>query len=353
MNYLKQFKNYFIPHKHNAYKPHFFRIQAVLATAGLIVFFFVVALTAHNLVIQSGISQVGAVISSVLVDLTNGDRKDNNLQGLTVSPVLQKAAQMKADDMAAKGYFAHESPEGVTPWHWFKEAGYSFSFAGENLAVYFSDSAELEKAWMNSPSHRANILNSYFTEIGIGIAKGVYQGKETVFVVQEFGRPSMHTAASQQDVPVKNETNTTPKTVPTSTKVALNETPTVKGATVAEIPDVQTTTDATDMFIAVKSDENGSNTPIVLSQNNTVVAGTSAAESVPLALKAVTSPRTSLGVVYSFLGVFILIALALMVGIEIKRQHPVHILYGILLVVLMGGLFYAWQGFLFGKLNIA
>src|SRR3989338_10289262 len=107
-----------------------------------------------------------------------------------MSPILQKAAQLKAEDMAAKEYFAHDSPEGLKPWHWFEEAGYDFRSAGENLAVYFSDSAEVERAWMNSPSHRANLLSEHFTEIGIALSQGQYQGHDTVYVVQMFASPS-------------------------------------------------------------------------------------------------------------------------------------------------------------------
>lgn len=352
MNYLRQFKKYFIPHKHNGYKPHFFRVKAVCAMAVLIAFFFVVALAMQSLMIQSGSSQIGAVISSVLVELTNTDRKDNSLHELTVNPLLEKAAQMKADDMAAKGYFAHESPDGVTPWHWFNEAGYAFSFAGENLAVYFSDSAELEQAWMNSPAHRANILNGYFTEIGIGMAKGVYQGKETVFVVQEFGRPSRRAAAavSQEN---KTPVVATISTSTTAKKVAVQENPRVKGAVIeTQQPEPKSAEGKTDMFIAVQSDEEGVNTPLMLTQQDALTAGTSPAQNPPLLLKVAASPQTSLKFVYVFLAGIITIALALMVGIEIKRQHPVHILYGVLLIFFMGALLYAGQSFLLGKLII-
>src|SRR3989344_4740191 len=93
--------------------------------------------------------------------------------------------------MASKGYFAHVSPEGQSPWYWLKQAGYSFSYAGENLAVDFSDSADVSRAWLDSPGHRANILNKNFLETGVAISKGMYQGRETTFVVQFFGRQAL------------------------------------------------------------------------------------------------------------------------------------------------------------------
>jgi uncharacterized protein YkwD len=350
MKYLKHITKYFIPGKHNQYKPHFFRVEAVFAMAGVIAFLFVAAAALNTLVIRSGSLQLGAVVSSTLVELTNADRAGNGLGDLAVNPVLQKAAQMKADDMAAKGYFAHNSPEGITPWHWFKEAGYGFSFAGENLAVYFSDSAELERAWMNSPLHRANILNSYFTEIGIATAKGAYQGRETVYVVQEFGRPSRKaTAVSAQ----KEETKPVEKiSVPTTNdKLALNnvkkETPAVKGAAAEPLEVVA----QEDTFIAVKGAEEGSTMPF---QEETVgtLASANAAAPTPALLKAAASPRTLLRTAYLALGIFIVLALALMIGVEVKRQHPLHIAYGVSLLALMGILLYSWQGFFFGKLLV-
>lgn len=355
MSYIKHPTKYFIPGKHNQYKPHFFRLGPVLVAAGVIAFFFLMAVSLNTLVIRSGSSLLGAVVSSTLVELANVDRESNNLHGLTVSPVLQEAAQLKANDMAAKGYFAHNSPDGVTPWHWFEEAGYGFSFAGENLAVYFSDSAELERAWMNSPLHRANILNSYFTEIGIATAKGTYHGRETVYVVQEFGRPVRRIASAAvkntEVIPVENIS------APTTTKLALKEIkkemPTVKGAETEAKPLKILTKE--DTFIAVKTadeTEDGTNTPAVLAENTLIRSGAFAGTSAPTILKFAASPETLLRKVYSVLAVFITLALMLMIGVEIKRQHPLHIAYGISLLVLMGVLLFAWQGFFFGKLIV-
>ncbi len=129
------------------------------------------------------------VFPSVLVELTNNQRSQNQLNTLKISPLLQMAAQMKADDMAKKGYFSHNTPEGKTPWYWIKKAGYRYLSAGENLAVKFSESENVETAWMESALHRANILSPKYTEIGVATAKGIYKGQETQFVVQMFGKP--------------------------------------------------------------------------------------------------------------------------------------------------------------------
>ncbi len=103
--------------------------------------------------------------------------------------MLAQAAQSKANDMLAKQYFAHNTPSGETPWTFIKAAGYSYVTAGENLAIDFTEAESIQSAWMNSPGHRANIMNKSFQEIGIGIAKGMYNGHQTTIVVQMFGTP--------------------------------------------------------------------------------------------------------------------------------------------------------------------
>jgi hypothetical protein len=132
---------------------------------------------------------LAAIYSSVLVSLANENRDQQGLKELTVNPLLQQAAQMKADDMAAKGYFSHYGPDGSKPWDWMKKAGYNYMYAGENLAIDFVDSNDVDTAWMNSTLHRQNILNGNFTEIGVATAEGNYQGHKTVYVVQMFGKP--------------------------------------------------------------------------------------------------------------------------------------------------------------------
>jgi uncharacterized protein YkwD len=133
---------------------------------------------------------LSAIYASVLVNLTNVNRVAANISELKINPVLEEAAQLKANDMAAKGYFAHNTPEGFTPWYWFDQAGYKYTYAGENLAVNFVDSEDVETAWMNSRGHFLNIMNPKFTEIGIATSTGVYKGQQAIFVVQMFGTPA-------------------------------------------------------------------------------------------------------------------------------------------------------------------
>jgi len=133
---------------------------------------------------------LASVLPGVVALLTNEARTGEDLLPLSESETLRKGAQMKADDMAEKEYFSHTGPDGEQPWKWFKEAGYQYQYAGENLAVNFDESEEVVDAWLNSPTHRANILKAQFTEIGVGIATGTYKGREAVFVVQFFGKPA-------------------------------------------------------------------------------------------------------------------------------------------------------------------
>src|SRR3989338_4718105 len=129
--------HYFVPGAHNNHRPEFLQFQAIAINIAIVVLLFLIAHGVQRLIFTTPSEQVGAVIAAVLVDLANEDRSADGLPALSMSPVLQQAAQMKANDMARKEYFAHESPEGFDPWHWFKQAGYDFRFAGENLAAYF------------------------------------------------------------------------------------------------------------------------------------------------------------------------------------------------------------------------
>ena len=145
----------------------------------------------------SGNASLAAVLPNILNSLTNQNRQSNNESVLTVSPLLNKVAELKAEDMAQSGYFAHTSPSGKTPWFWFNLVGYKYQYAGENLAVDFTNSVDVDNAWMSSLGHRENILKENYTEVGTAVATGTYQGSPTTFVVQVFGKPISQTAPMQ------------------------------------------------------------------------------------------------------------------------------------------------------------
>lgn len=192
-------KKYFIPHEGNEYQPHILRWKSACAVGCLLLAAEVVFLGQRYIVVpQTNI--FADIVQSVLVSQTNENRIAVNENALRVSPLLQRAADLKAEDMAARGYFAHTSPDGLAPWYWLEKVGYGFSAAGENLAVNFSDSADVMNAWLASPDHRANILNDNFSEVGIGTARGDYEGHRAVFVVQFFGTPSVASVAARAPV---------------------------------------------------------------------------------------------------------------------------------------------------------
>ncbi len=126
-----------------------------------------------------------------VVEYTNGARSLNGgLPALIGNETLNRNAQIKLDDMFAKQYFEHVSPTGVGPGDIAKAVGYAYVIVGENLALGdFGSDEKLVTAWMNSPGHRANILNRFYQEIGVAVGKGMYDGRETWLAVQSFGMP--------------------------------------------------------------------------------------------------------------------------------------------------------------------
>jgi len=213
INWLKK---YFIPHEHNDYKPHILRREATLLILGIIFvveFLFLIQV----FVLFPKIKFFAEILENTLIQETNFNRLADNLPDLKINLLLTQAAQKKANDMATNSYFAHVSPQGITPWYWIDKVGYKYSYAGENLAINFSDSQDVVNAWMNSETHKANILSNNFTDIGIGIAKGMYQDKETIFIVQMFGRPAL----SRAEGPVAMETAGSSQTLETPAVIPI------------------------------------------------------------------------------------------------------------------------------------
>lgn len=124
---------------------------------------------------------------SDLVNLTNQKRIDAGLSPLSLDSQLSTAAMNKANDMLAKNYWAHNAPDGTTPWIFIKSAGYDYLYAGENLARGFTNASEAVDAWMASPGHKENILSPKYKDVGFAIVTGTLTGDETILIVQEFG----------------------------------------------------------------------------------------------------------------------------------------------------------------------
>ncbi|GAC1574572.1 MAG: hypothetical protein NVS3B9_6410 [Candidatus Doudnabacteria bacterium] len=186
MNILTHLRDIFVPHADNNYTPHVLGHRPLSLYAGLMISvkllsLFSIGLLPANQAFSSAVTPVN------ILELTNQSRKAYSLSELQMNSALTLAAQKKAADMVKYQYFSHNSPGGKTPWDFIKGQGYNYIIAGENLAINFYDSQALENAWMNSPGHKANILNRDFQDIGIGVVQGEYKGVKAIFVVQLFG----------------------------------------------------------------------------------------------------------------------------------------------------------------------
>lgn len=137
-----------------------------------------------------GIAVASPVSPDRLVELTNSERQKYGLGALTSNRRLYGAAEAKADAILMAQKFEHNLGNRRFS-DWIKDQHYEYSYVGENLAIDFEDSEDMFAAWMASPAHRKNILNPRFSEIGIAVSEGDFQGENTLVVAQIFGAPSV------------------------------------------------------------------------------------------------------------------------------------------------------------------
>ena len=167
-------------------------------------------------------------IQNLLID-TNVQRSQNGAAALNLDSQLDTAAQNKANDMAARDYWSHNTPDGQTPWTFITAAGYTYTTAGENLAYGFSSASDTIAGWMNSPEHRANLLNTSFHDVGFGIVNiPDYQGTgpETLVVAMYGTRAAAPTAtATPKPIVTAPAQHTAPVSTPAQTQQPLQETP--------------------------------------------------------------------------------------------------------------------------------
>ncbi len=177
-------KNLILPSENNNYRSSFLQSNILLSCVVLLL-----VLRIFTILISVNFPQnifFADITRSSLENFVNQTRQSMGLQTLTENAKLDQAAQLKAENMVQNQYFDHTSPSGVSPWFWFSKAGYNYKYAGENLAVGFYESKEVYDAWLNSPSHRANILNPNYSEFGTAVLGGFGQNN-SIIVVQEFG----------------------------------------------------------------------------------------------------------------------------------------------------------------------
>jgi len=179
-------RHFFVPHHSNNHRAKALHLDSMLC--------YVLIFAIFNFgirIVHREFPNVLGYATDIRVDQllagTNTQRQALGLTPLTYNVTLAQAAAAKAQDMFKYDYWAHNSPEGKTPWSFIQQAGYKYTVAGENLAKNFSTSQGVVDAWMASPTHRDNIVKPSYREIGFAIVNGVLNGEETTLVVQMFG----------------------------------------------------------------------------------------------------------------------------------------------------------------------
>lgn len=183
----RKFAHYFIPHPETHVKAR------LLSWHFLVIYILLFMLLRVGIdlygIYQPGVLGINSNISiQEVIERTNQERQKKGLAILKENPALNVAATAKAQNMFDENYWAHFSPSGKDPWGFIKGAGYKFTYAGENLARNFYTSQDVVAAWMNSPTHKENLLNSKYEDIGIAVVEGTLQGQKTTLIVQMFGK---------------------------------------------------------------------------------------------------------------------------------------------------------------------
>lgn len=186
MSAAKLLIHLFFPHESNNQKAKILHPSGLTVLSLFLVIFQVVIGVAPR-VFPRVLGYAAQIAPSEVIRLTNEKRTQAGLSALSENGSLSAAALAKGADMLNKGYWAHFAPDGTSPWSFFLQFGYKYRYAGENLARDFSNPASAVDAWMASPTHKENILNGNYKEIGIGVVEGSLAGVDTTIIVQFFG----------------------------------------------------------------------------------------------------------------------------------------------------------------------
>jgi hypothetical protein len=214
---LKTLKHLFHPQRSNNHRPKFLHPKPLFFLSLMAIGFYQIVMMVATIHLPKGniLGYASNISVNQVLESTNNLRSVSGLGSLSFNNQLAQAAISKAQNMFSEGYWAHTSPTGVEPWDFIKSAGYVYKIAGENLARDFDSTPPMMDAWMNSPTHRANIMNPRYEEIGIAVVDGLLNGVETTLVVQMFGTPE--TQVSQPSVAVPAVASSTTNNTPTQT----------------------------------------------------------------------------------------------------------------------------------------
>ena len=136
------------------------------------------------------LAYLSGIAPEQLIGLTNKERQTAGLSLLNTNELLAQAARLKAEAILETNTFGHTIDDKKFS-AWIREAGYDYSYVGENLAIDFLTSEGILEAWNNSPLHKKNLLNPYYQEVGVATLNGKFQGQDTTVVVEIFGSPAI------------------------------------------------------------------------------------------------------------------------------------------------------------------
>lgn len=187
---FKTFKTFvkllLIPHSANDHTPRALRPRALASYAAIIIIA-KIFISSYLFFLYPTVLSAYTSIESEIIALTNQSRLESGVSALKLDSELERAAQAKAQDMVSQNYFAHFGPGEKKPWDWIDYSKYPYSIAGENLGKDFITAASVHRALMASATHRKNILNPKYRDLGIGLASGQIDGQETIVLVEFFG----------------------------------------------------------------------------------------------------------------------------------------------------------------------
>lgn len=302
----KLVKNLFIPYAGNDHKPKALRPKSLISYA-LIAILVKLVVTGFLFVTYPTPAELAAIISSNMISLVNKSRVEAGVEPLKENQLLASFAQAKGQDMITRDYFTHDTPEGKRPWQWINRGEYDYVYAGENLAMDFTSAEVVHAAFLKSPTHRRNILNSKYKEIGIAVLNGEMNNHKTTLLVEFFGtqRKDLSTLASAQ--PIEPET---------PEEVSAPE------ATTEEVKTAGVTEEPTTLLAEV--------TPTPPSEG--VIVVTTEQKPAKALVDLVIEYSNIFFIAFLF---FILISLALNIFIKIRVQHASIILQSVVVIALL------------------
>jgi hypothetical protein len=245
---MKKILPVFFPHSKNDHKPHALRHYSLIPLAVSFVLLQINLTLFHSSSPQI-LSFATSIYQEEFFQMVNKERTRVGLDLVEESATLNAAARLKARDMFEQNYWAHVAPDGTTPWDFFRVVSYDYTYAGENLAKDFNTTAGVVAGWMSSPSHRDNLLNRNFEEMGIAVVNGVLLGEETTLVVQLFGTPPEVITVATTSQTQGEETATKPVIVPQEEVKEAEE------VAAAPLPEEEVTLQPESVYSVIQSSE--------------------------------------------------------------------------------------------------